>query len=161
MWGTKHELGDVSPCLVACKCCVAESSVGAGAAVADLLLSDAILAHASPRKCSGAVLAAAWVLAAYEMLSSSFALSDHAQMLASAVAQSAAWMLALRALSHSASDAVSAHVAPRNAAHLFRRQSGCLQRMGHEAGALRCSTTTRCRQMLCHRAQRGCWCCMR
>ena len=139
--------------------------MGADAAVADLLLSDAILAHASPRKCSGAVLAAAWVLAAYEMLSSSFALSDHAQMLASAVAQRAAWMLALRALSCIVSDAVSGyaelHVAPKNAAHLFRWQLGCLQRMGHEAGDLRCSIAIRCRQMLCHRAQRGCWCCRR
>ena len=36
----------VSSSKVACKCCVAESSVGAGAAVADLLLSDAILAYA-------------------------------------------------------------------------------------------------------------------
>jgi len=139
--------------------------VGADAAVAELLLSDAVLAHASPRKRSASALAAAWLLTVHDILISSFALSDHAQMLASAVAQRAAWMLALRALSCIVSDAVSGyaelHVAPKNAAHLFRWQPGCLQRMGHEAGDLRCSIAIRCRQMLCHRAQRGCWCCRR
>jgi hypothetical protein len=42
--------------------------------------------------------------------------------------------------------------------HLFRGQLGCLQRMGHYAGACWRSITIRCRQMLCRREQRGCWC---
>jgi len=45
---------------------------------------------------------------------------------------------------------------PEMVAHLFRRQMGCLQRMGHSAGAWRCTIMIRCMQMLCRRELRGC-----
>ena len=62
----------------------------------------------------------------------------HARMLAIAVSQRAAWMLVPRPLNIRVSDAVSAHVAPRNGGTSVSAAMGCLQRMGHSAGAWRC-----------------------
>ena len=56
--------------------------------------------------------------------SSSFTLQHHAWMLAIAVSQRAAWVLVLRSLNYRVSDAVSAHVAPRNGGVSVPREHG-------------------------------------
>ena len=68
---------------------------------------------------------------ASETLSGSFALRHHARMLATAVSQRAAWVLMLRSLIYSASNAYRWAAGAENPAHLFRGQLWCLQRTGH------------------------------
>ena len=76
--------------------------------------SDAVSAHVVPRNGGASVSGANWVYEASEILSSSLAMRHHAWMQANAVSQRAAWMLVARLLNDRLSDAVSAHVAPRN-----------------------------------------------
>jgi hypothetical protein len=83
------------------------------------------------------------------------------QMQANAVSQRAAWVPMLRSLINSVSNAYRWAGGAENPAHLFQGHLGCLQRMGHVAGAWRCIIAIRCRQMLCRREQRGCRCCGR
>ena len=68
---------------------------------------------------------------ASETLSNSFAQRHHARMLATAVSQRAAWVLMLRSLIHSVSNAYRWAAGAENPAHLFRGQGWCLQRMEH------------------------------
>ena len=58
-------------------------------------------------------------------------------MLANAVSQRAAWVLVLRSLNYRVSDTYRWAGGAENASHLFWGQVGCLQRMGHLAGAWR------------------------
>ena len=81
----------MASCLDAGKCCVTESSVGAGAAVANLQREQCLPVGGRRRKCSAFVSAAARVLAAYGALSRSLLVYHHDQMQANAVSQSAAW----------------------------------------------------------------------
>jgi len=69
----------VASCLDAGKCCVTESSVGAGAAVANLQREQCLPVGGRRRKCSAFVSAAARVLAAYGALSRSLAMYHHAR----------------------------------------------------------------------------------
>ena len=91
----------MASCLVACKCCVAESSVGAGAAVANLQREQCLPIGGRRRKCSAFVLAAARVLAACGALSRSLAMYHHAWLHANAVSQRAVWVLMPRSLIYS------------------------------------------------------------
>jgi hypothetical protein len=102
-------------------------------------VSDAVSMHAAPRNGDASVSGAYWVHEASETLGRSLALRHHALVQANAVSQRAERVLVPRPLNYSLSDAVAAHVALRNVAHLFRGQMGCLQRMGHKAGAWRCT----------------------
>jgi hypothetical protein len=68
---------------------------------------------------------------ASQTISGSFALRHHARMLATAVSQRAAWVLMLRSLIYSASNAYRWAAGAENPAHLFRGQLWCLQRTGH------------------------------
>ena len=88
--------------------------MGACAAAAEYRLSDAISTHAAPRNVAASVSGPAGMLAAYATLSSSLTMYHHDQMHATAVSQRAARVLVPRPLNYRLSDAVSAHVAPRN-----------------------------------------------
>ena len=96
-----------------------------------LLLSDAVLAHASRRNGGAPVSGTSGVFAACGALSRSLAMYHHAWLHANAVSQRAAWVLVPRSLIYSASNAYRWAGGAENAAHLFWRQLGCLQRMGH------------------------------
>ena len=67
------------------KCCVAESSVGAGAAAAALPVSDAVSAYVAPRNGGASDPGAAGVLEASGALGSSCTLQYHVWMQANAV----------------------------------------------------------------------------
>jgi hypothetical protein len=79
---TRRQLCAIPSCSVAGKRCVTESSGGACAAVANSQREQYLSMGGRRRKSSASVSAANRVLAANGTLSSSFALSDHAQMLA-------------------------------------------------------------------------------
>ena len=76
-------------------------------------LRDAVSAHVAPRNGGASVSGAYGVHEASETLSGSFAQRHHARMLANAVSQRATCAIAAGA-DLGVSDAVSAHVAPRN-----------------------------------------------
>ena len=94
-------------------------------------LSDAVSAHVAPRNGGASVSGAVVAYEASGTLSRSFARWHRAWMQANAVSQRAAWVLVPRSLIYSASNAYRWAGGAENAAHLFRRQLGCLQRMGH------------------------------
>ena len=111
--GTRQQLCIAASCLDAGKCCVTESSLGAGAAVVNLQLKQCLSMGGRRRNGGASVLGANRVPEASEALSSSFALRHHAWMQANAVPRRAAWVLVLRSLTYRVSDAVSAHVAAK------------------------------------------------
>ena len=95
-------------------------------------------------------------------LSSSFALRNHAWVLANAVSRRAAWVLVLRSLNYGVSDVVSAHVAAKvsgTSALVLWCQLGRLPRMEHSAAIYRIVPS--CWQTLSCREQRGCSCYLR
>ena len=94
-------------------------------------VSDAVSTHVVRRNGGASVSGADGVHEASETLSNSFAQRHHARMLATAVSQRAAWVLMLRSLIYSASNAYRWAAGAENPAHLFRGQGWCLQRMGH------------------------------
>jgi len=73
------------------KCCVAESSVGAGAAAAELTRERCYSAHIVPRNGGTSVSGATGAYEASETLGSSFTLRHRAWMQANAVSQRAVW----------------------------------------------------------------------
>ena len=118
-------------------------------------LSDAVSTHVAPRNGGASVSGANWMYEASVTVSRSLAMRHHAWMLAIAVSQRAAWVPMLRSLIYSVSNAYRWAGGAENPAHLFQGHLGCLQRMGHVAGAWRCIIAIRCRQMLCQRARVG------
>jgi hypothetical protein len=96
----------------------------------NIRVSDAVSAHVAPRNGGASVSAANGMLAAYGTLSRSLAMYHHDQMQANAVSQRAAWVLVPRPLNYRASDAVSAHVAPRNGGASVSAANGMLAAYG-------------------------------
>ena len=94
-------------------------------------LSDAVSTHVALRNGGASVSGVVGVHDASGTLSSRFALRHNDQMQANAVSQRAAWVLVPRSLIYSVSSAYRWAGTPENAAHLFRRQLGCWQRMEH------------------------------
>ena len=82
----------------------------------------------------------------------------HDQMRATAVPQRAACMLVPQPQNCRLSDAYRWAAGAENPAHLFRGQLGRMKHRVHSAAALRCGIVLGCRQMLCRRELRGCWC---
>ena len=64
---------------------------------------------------------------------------------ANAVSQRAAWVLMLRSLIYSVSNAYRWAAGAEYPAHMFWRQVGCLQRMGYCAAAFRCGVMLGCK----------------
>jgi len=135
---------------------VAGSSVGRALLALSYSVSDAVSAPASCRNSGASVSDATVMLEAPGTRSSSFAQRHHARMLANAVSQRAAWVLTLRTLTCSVSDAVSAHAARRNSGAPVLGQLGDMKHRGHKAAALRCGIMLGCSRMRCRREQRGC-----
>ena len=90
---------------------VAQSSSGA---VANLQREQCLSMGGRRRKSSASISEQIGVLATYGTLSRSMLVYHHDQMQANAVSQRAVWVLVPRPLNYRLSDAVSAHVAPRN-----------------------------------------------
>ena len=135
---------------------VAGSSVGRALLALSYSVSDAVSAPASCRNSGASVSDATVMLEAPGTRSSSFAQRHHARMLANAVSQRAAWVLTLRTLTCSVSDAVSAHAARRNSGAPVLGQLGDMKHRGHKAAALRCGIMLGCSRMRCRREQREC-----
>ena len=119
--------------------------MGAGAAAAESLRERAVSTHVVRRKGGASIFRADGVHAASETLSNSFAQRHHARMLATAVSQRAAWVLMLRSLIYSVSNAYRWAAGAEYPAHMFWRQVGCLQRMGYCAAAFRCGVMLGCK----------------
>ena len=111
VWDTKQQLYVAASCSMLAN---AASSVGAGAAAANLQREQCLSMGGRRRNGGASVSGAYWVHEAPETLSSSLALRHHDQMQADAVSQRAAWVLVPRPLNCRLSDAVSTHVVPRN-----------------------------------------------
>ena len=94
-------------------------------------LSNAESMGGRRRNGGASVSAADGVHEASETLSGSFALRHHARMLATAVSQRAAWVLMLRSLIYSASNAYRWAAGAEMVAHLFRGQIGCTMLRRH------------------------------
>ena len=108
-------------------------------------VSDAVSMGGRRRNRGASVSGADGVHAASETLSNSFAQRHHARMLATAVSQRAAWVLMLRSLIYSVSNAYRWAAGAEYPAHMFWRQVGCLQRMGYCAAAFRCGVMLGCK----------------
>ena len=128
---TQQQLCVAASCLDAGPCCVAESSVCADAAVANLQRQQCLSMGSRRRKSSAAVSGPAGVLAACGTVSRSLAMNHHDQMHANAVSQRIAWVLVPRPLNTARAMLYRRTLRPEMLPHLYRGQLGCLQRMRH------------------------------
>jgi hypothetical protein len=121
-------------------------------------LSDAASTHAAPRNGGASASGADVEHGASEAPSSSFAFRNHDQVQANAVSQRAAWLLVPRPLHYRLGMLYRRTLRQEIVAHLLRGHTWSMKHREHLVGAWRCIIMLGCRQMLCRRELRGCWC---
>jgi hypothetical protein len=133
-----------------------KEQVGAGAAGAELQRERCHVDGRAATKCSACVSGADGAFGASAMPISHLAMRDQARILANAVAQRAAWALALPALSYSVSVPYRWVGGTQNAAHAILVQMGRLEHRRCQPAVWRCETKLGYWQML-RKEQCGRW----